>query len=654
MGLIKKAGTRAVSHPLPEPVTHDDRSGLISATRNELAQPERASTPLAPPSQPLGVGTILQGRYQIVDLIGSGGMSLVYRGRDLRFKEVDRSCAIKEMTFITPDAQARQLNLTSFEREASLLATLRHPAIPRIYDVFTEHGRVYLVLELIPGRDLGTLLEASQGPFDVHRVVHWAVQICDLLDYLHTHQPTMIVFRDMKPSNIILSADERIVLIDFGIARHLTYGDQKGTMVGTEGYAPPEQYRGIAEPTGDIYALGATLHHLLTAIDPRFETPFTFHERPIRQINTTVSQELEAVIMKALAYEREARWQSAEAMKQALLGLSATGSLPALPVQTEETKLSWSFQCGDEIRSSPAVAGGMVFVGAYDTYLYALDAHHGGLCWKYATAGGLSSSPTVWQDTVIIGSEDGLLYCVDRHRGSLRWIFRTAGPIRSSPRVADRMVVVGSDDQHIYAIDGMRGSLIWKQRTWEPVRSSAYIHDQLIFIGGDDGYIYALDVRSGSVRWRQRTQQSVRSSPAYADGLVVVGSLDQQIYALNAENGWIVWRVRTGHYVNSSPSIAGSRVFVGGVDGMLYALDLKSGRLVWKYAVGAQITSSPYIEAGRVYVGAVDGRVYCVDADRGSLIWSHQTAGAIVSSPIVVDRTLYIGSMDHYLYALKV
>ncbi|MBO9313862.1 MAG: PQQ-binding-like beta-propeller repeat protein, partial [Chloroflexus sp.] len=556
----------------------------------------------------------------------------------------------------------RLLNLKNFQREAGLLATLQHPAIPKVYDFFEENGKVYLVLEFIPGKDLETVLEEHGKPLDEERVARWALQICDVLSYLHNHKPEPIVFRDMKPSNVMVVGDDRIVLIDFGIARTLNRSDRKGTMIGTEGYSPPEQYRGIAEPVGDIYAFGATLHHLLTNTDPRLETPFTFQERPIRQINPTVSPEMEAAVARALEYDMAARWQSAEEFRQALLKVPSlagagaaktTVAVPAVLKSAQTTELVWRFKFEDEVRSSPFVSGGLVFVGCYDTNIYALDATRGEFRWKYATEGGISSSPTVWQDMVYIGSEDGTLYALDMRRGGVRWTFRTGKPIRSSPRIEDRVVFVGSDDQHIYAIDGLRGTLIWKYRTWNPIRSSACISGNSIFIGGDDGNVYCLDARTGAVKWKQRTQQPVRSSPAYSDGLVFVGSLDQNLYALDAEGGWPAWRFRTGHYINSSPCVVGTRVFIGGVDGIMYALDTKSGRLVWKYEVGSQITSSPRVEGGRLYFGAVDQAVYCLDAGNGQLIWKYPTEGAIVSTPMIVNGVVYIGSMDHHLYALK-
>lgn len=652
MALIKKVGTQKTN-------TNDPEGGETHTIGTGAPGTRRMNTPTMQP------GVVLQGRYMIEGTLGVGGMSVVYRGRDLRFKDVVRPCAIKEMAQSAPDSNTRLLNLKNFERESGLLATLQHPAIPKVYDFFEENGRVYLILEQIDGKDLETVLDEAKGPLPEDRVVRWATQICDVLTYLHNHEPEPIVFRDMKPSNIMVTAQDRIVLIDFGIARNLARADRKGTMIGTEGYSPPEQYRGLAEPRGDIYALGATLHHLLTASDPRLETPFTFHERPLRQLNPAASPEIDAVVARALEYDIAARWATAEEMKEALLQTPTAYSAGGVPgvaprkapavvsSKATNTELVWTFRCEDEVRSSPCVSNGTLYVGCYDTNIYALDAQRGEFRWKYATEGGISSSPTVWQDMVLIGSEDGVLYSLDVRRGSPRWTFRTSKPIRSSPRVDDRVVFIGSDDQHFYALDGLRGTLIWKHRSWMPIRSSACIANGSVFVGGSDGHVYSFDIRNGALRWKQRTQQPVISSPAFSEGLVFVGSMDNNFYALDSEGGWPAWRFRTNHYVNSSPCVVGTRVFVGGVDGNLYALETKNGRLAWKYETGSQISSSPRSENGKIYFGAVDGWVYCLDAGNGSLIWKFQTNGPIVSSPAIAEGIVYIGSMDQQIYALR-
>jgi eukaryotic-like serine/threonine-protein kinase len=686
MPLIKKAGTTKSlnSAAVPEPGAPATK-GLVPAADVPPAAPNGAphdatgtaasgvpatkqhDQPVAATSSAmLATGTVLQGRYVVEGGLGIGGMSVVYRGRDLRFKDVVRQCAIKEMYQSAPDSQTRLLNLKNFEREAGLLATLNHPAIPKVYDYFEENGRIYLIIELVDGKDLETVLDERGAPLDEAQVAHWMVQICEVLDYLHNHQPEPIIFRDMKPSNVMLAANDRITLIDFGIARTLNASDRKHTMIGTEGYSPPEQYRGQVEPRSDLYALGATMHHLLTNSDPRTETPFTFHERPPRRLNSRLSPEIEGIITRALEYTLDTRWASATALREALLSLPALGgaapsraplptTAPAARPTTHSTQgeLVWSFDCEDEVRSSPCVSDGMLYVGCYDTNLYALDAGRGEFRWKYATGGGIASSPAVWQDMVMVGSEDGSLYALDKRRGTLRWSFRTDKPVRSSPRVDDRIVVVGSDDQHVYALDSLRGTVIWRYRSWMPIRSSACFHGSSVYIGCNDGHIYCLDVRKGGLKWKQKTQQPVVSSPAYADGLVFVGSQDGNVYALDADGGWPAWRFRTGHYVNSSPAVADGRLYVGSVDGYVYALETKNGRVAWKHDTGSQITSSPRVVGSRVYVGSTSGALYCLHAENGDVVWTYQTKAPLVSSPSVVDDIVYIGCMNNLVYALK-
>src|SRR5713226_1945855 len=265
-------------------------------------------------------GATLQNRYLIQGVLGVGGMGSVYRARDMRFPNVTKYVAVKEILNLAPDPTVREMIVKTFEREANILATLNHPAIPQIFDYFTQGDRSFLVQELIEGKDLEAYLADTPGLLGEELVAEWAVQLCDVLSYLHQHEPEPIVFRDLKPSNVMLDQHQRIRLIDFGIARAFAAG-QKGTMIGTEGYSPPEQYRGEASPPGDIYALGATLHHLLTKQDPRLEPPFSFAERPLRRLNPVVSAEFDAIVATALNYNPTERFASAQSMKDAVLSL---------------------------------------------------------------------------------------------------------------------------------------------------------------------------------------------------------------------------------------------------------------------------------------------------------------------------------------------
>ncbi len=265
--------------------------------------------------------TVLHDRYRVMDVLGMGGMGAVYKALDLRFPNVERWVAVKEMQTVYADPDMRQIVLRSFEREANNLASLDHPAIPKIYDYFSIGDRAYLVMEYIRGRDLKSILENTAGFIHTETVYNWAIALCDVLYYLHSHRPDPIVFRDVKPANIMIDQHKNLRLIDFGIAKTLEM-DREGTLIGSAGYAPPEQYQGEATPSGDIYALGATLHYLLTKCDPRIERPFTFPDRPIQNYNPHVSHEFTKVIMRALSYEPENRYVDAALMKAALEQIS--------------------------------------------------------------------------------------------------------------------------------------------------------------------------------------------------------------------------------------------------------------------------------------------------------------------------------------------
>jgi outer membrane protein assembly factor BamB/tRNA A-37 threonylcarbamoyl transferase component Bud32 len=631
--------------------------GKTSAPGPEQAPVEDRST--EPPSRVDGrlpPGFLLQDRYRILSVLAIGGMSAVYKGQDLRFSKVKRVCAIKEMTSSATDPDVRQMILRNFERETNILATLNHPGIVQVYDCFTQGNRSYLVLEYVRGKDLEAILEQTRGFLPEEKVVSWAIQICEVLSYLHSHEPRPIVFRDIKPSNVMLDDFGRIKLIDFGIAKMFQSG-KRGTMIGTEGYSPPEQYQGMADPRVDIYALGATIHHLVSKRDPRLEPPFSFHQRPIHETNPSVSRELVEVVHRALEYEANDRYGSAEEMKRALMSLrSARGGSDTAPfgapaVVRSEIKPQWRFALEDEIRSSPAVDSGNVYVGAYDHNLYALTADTGEFLWKYATDGGIASSPCVYEGIVFVGSADKVLYAVDASDGHIRWTCPTGGRVWSSPQAAFHHVFFGSDDRHLYAVNVESGRVAWRFETDGPVRSSPHLGDEAIYLGCEAGVVYAVDT-GGEIRWRFRARRAVTSSPAVTEEMVYIGARDRYVYALDVRSGWLAWRYRTDGPVISSPAVGRGVVFVGSADSHLYALDAESGRLVWRYGTEGQVTSSPALLGERVYFGSVDGGVYCLDAETGNRLWRYQTDGPVTSSPAATREMVYIGSSDRYLYAL--
>ena len=602
-------------------------------------------------------GTTLVHRYVIQDVIGVGGMGSVYRARDLHFPSVVKLVAVKEMINRAPDPLVRKTVVQNFEREANILATLNHPSIPRIYDYFSEENRSYLVLEFIHGKDLEVIINETSGFLTEERVLSWAIELCDVLSFLHAHKPDLIIFRDMKPSNVMVNPTDHIILVDFGIAKPFQVG-QKGTMIGTEGYSPPEQYRGEAGPLADIYALGATIHHALSRRDPRLEPPFSFGERPLRKINPAVSAELEAVIDTALQYNPEDRFHSADAMKEALVAaghktgiLNRTSSVTASVQSSGGIKPLWVFQCEDEIRGAPLYHDGTVYIGSYDNNLYSLKAADGKLNWKYSTEGGVVTRPAVFEGDIFIGSEDQSLHVISARTGKVNWTYHTEGRVYSSPRIAEGHVFFGSDDQHLHAVNMLSGQAAWRFETAAPVRSTPLVAHDSVYAGCENGDFYCVDFR-GELKWHYKAKMAITSSPCEADGVVYFGSLDSSFYALDARAGWVIWRFRMGKGSIASPYTAEGLVFVGSADGNIYAIDTHTSKEAWRFKTEHQVSSSPVVYKDAVYCGSADGNIYCLEARTGRLRWKFATKGPITGSPLVYDDLVYVGSTDHFLYTL--
>jgi len=287
-------------------------------------------------------GTVLRERYQVIACVGQGGMGAVYRAADQRLE--GRVCALKEIRYdpdLPPDALAQAQQ--QFYREASVLARLDHPNLPKVSDYFTtEGGQEYLVMDFVAGEDLRQLLEAERRAgrmLDEQRVLRWAEQLCDALSYLHNQDPP-ILHRDIKPSNIKETPGGLVKLVDFGLVKLLATDDARTITVlqgrGTIAYTPLEQYGGDTGHTdirSDIYALGATLYHLLTGQPPadarqRFLHPDSLI--PPRALNPRVMPATERAILAAIAMHPDARPPTIEAFRQMLHETSLSDALTVM------------------------------------------------------------------------------------------------------------------------------------------------------------------------------------------------------------------------------------------------------------------------------------------------------------------------------------
>lgn len=247
------------------------------------------------------IGTVIAGKYEVLREIGHGGMSVVYLAMDTH---LNKQWAVKEIRK-KGSGKNDEIVVNSLLAEANMMKRLDHPALPRIVDIIDNGVTIYVVMDYIEGESLDKiLLEYGAQPED--KVINWAMQIADALSYLHGQKPP-IIYRDMKPANVMLKPEGNIKIIDFGIARE--YKEQNladTTVLGTKGYAPPEQYSGQTDPRSDIFALGMTMHHLLTGEDPRNGEPYA----PVRQWNPELSEGIEAIIDKCVQPASENRYQT--------------------------------------------------------------------------------------------------------------------------------------------------------------------------------------------------------------------------------------------------------------------------------------------------------------------------------------------------------
>ena len=256
-------------------------------------------------------GQLLNNRYRLIARVASGGMAVVYKAQDTM---LGRSVAVKilrESFADDPSFQAR------FQREAQAAANLSHPNIVTVHDFGLDNDKQYIVMEYVEGRTLEKVLAARRGrPVDEQLALSWALQICRAIQFLSVQKPP-VVFRDLKPSNVMIQRDGRVKLIDFGIARFFREDKQEDTYVyGTPGYAAPEQYgKGQTDIRSDLFSLGATLHHCLTGRNPA-EHPLDFPDP--RMLNPSLSRGTARILRKALDPEMHRRYQTALDMKQAV------------------------------------------------------------------------------------------------------------------------------------------------------------------------------------------------------------------------------------------------------------------------------------------------------------------------------------------------
>ncbi len=586
---------------------------------------------------------VLKQHYRVINQVGKGGFGAVYKAIYLQFG--NRLVAIKEMSQIGLNQQDLVEATNAFTREALMLASLLHPNLPRIYEQFTEMGRWYLVMDFIEGETLEEYLgEVQAGYLPLTEVLDTGIQLCTVLDYLHTRQPP-IIFRDLKPANVMRTPNGHLYLIDFGIARHFKPGQIADTIaLGSPGYAAREQYSKVQSqttPRSDIYSLGATLHQLLTGNDPSL---MPFHFAPLHSQPAPVG--LKKLIMQMVELDASDRPASMAIVKQELQRVAAqlsTGQLrmmqPSAPTfrPTPSSLVKPSIPPAKYVRISSPMATPLQIYRGHSREVYAVSWSPDG---KLIASGSGDESIQVWEASS--GKK-----VLDYH-GHSHWVGK--GLVKTLMWSPDgRYIASGSWDKSVRVWDAYSGSTISTYRSYyEVVESVAWSPDGKYIVSGNrNGTVHVWDVSNGK---NIRTFLGHYSNNPNADVVAIAwspdgkriasGSWDRTVKVWNAiknsgkKNDYLIFRGHLAEVNALAWSPDGTRIASGGRDDLVRVWISSNGALSFTYrahtgyVVG--IAWSP--DGTRIASAGADKTVHVWDAATGRHICTYKGHTARVNA----------------------
>ncbi|HUO06530.1 MAG TPA: protein kinase [Candidatus Binataceae bacterium] len=653
--------------------------------------------------------TILSKRYRVVRPLGGGGMKQVYLAEDTRL--ANRQCALAEMIEAFADPAEAQAAATAFEREADLLAQLSHDRIVRVYDKFSEANRHYLVMEHVQGETLDErLAAAANGRLDEKFVIDVARQILTALEYLHGCNPP-IVYRDLKPANVMVTGGGDVKLIDFGVAR-LFMPKKTATMVGTMGYAPPEQYEGRAEPRSDVYALGATMFHLLTGWDPGQHAPFMIP--PIGTIRKDLNPSLAAILTESLILDPNQRISSAAAFRRSLesisqpSGASARTTIlkPSIPAAANHTADKAAAASAPTVISAhrlqcPRCGRAVTLAVRYCTYCKAdLKAFSEGKAktiqpavqWTYSTSGRVSaispeSGGIIYAAIADARGSESHLHALDAASGQSKWSFSAHAAISSvvvAPNGTPYAAVAGEglEGGALYSLTPAHGS---PRRAYAAAYVSSALaigRDETIYvaIGPPDAaksasgsHVQAIKAGSRTRKWSFSIPYAITAIAVAPDGRSVYAAAENLIYSLDSADGNCKWKFVTGRHLRWSVELNGEAdrewtfvsgshllamtvgrdgaIYAGSDDGNLYVVG-PYGDWRWSYAAGAQVNSIVAPGGGIIYLAA--GKKVSAIGDDGLPKWSFSAADSIGPIATGRDGVIYAATGGRSIYAFSI
>ncbi|MFF9403860.1 protein kinase [Streptomyces sp. NPDC014744] len=545
---------------------------------------------------------VLGGRYELVAFVGRGGMGEVWEGRD---RVIERRVAVKLLPHDRRDASGAEL----FFREARTAGALNHAGVVTVFDLGQDpdDGTLYLVMELVIGRNLDTVLR-EDGPLQVPTVMDWAAQTATALQAAHR---AGVVHRDIKPANLMLTLNNQVKVLDFGIARYMESTHKSSKVIGTLAYMPPERFDDVpADARSDLYSLGCVLYELLTGSTPFQATgPVAMMAahlntipKPPGRVRPDVPAALDNLVMALLAKAPNDRPASAAEVCDRLRELSvvapapgagsdlsgadtrtATSPLPGARPGAARTPVRVPGQAAD--MSTPtrrvsrrtalrlgigAAAGVGIAATAFALFDHNIPDHNipdqkapdPRLRWRFTAGNAVTSSPTVAKGVVYIGSVDGSVYALVAATGERKWAYPTGDKLEPAPTVAGGVVYIGGNGD-VTALDAATGNKRWVVSCDSGLELPTVV-DGVVYIAGYHS-VTALDAATGNEKWARRANnwgfnrddeldnlpEDWRfTSPRMANGVAYIGS-SKRVYALDAATGNKKWAHSTGGLVGS-------------------------------------------------------------------------------------------------------
>lgn len=631
------------------------------------------------------------GKYSLLRVLGEGGMGRVYLGRDGAGQNVALKIIKKELAGKTEYRERFQWEIKSCMKVGG-----EHTAEVRDWELVGTPS--WLAIDYLKAPTLQELV-GRQGRLPAETVLWLAVKISKILVVL---EDLNLIHRDLKPSNIIVD-ESGPKLIDFGIAKDLGWWTTHSSHPkGTPGYWSPEQAEGGVDLTfaTDVYSLGVTLAFAATGHHPGPNVNHLIGRTSLPDPDLVVlPAELRDLIVQCTRLTPERRikpagiidrfgrpeqpptavspasWLPVKARKVIVeyaeratiarpLGVQPPAQTPAqTPAQPSgrpvpelsRTGHDWTFQLGGKgYYASPVLAGGVVYAGAMDGRVHALNAVTGREIWSAATGGPVKFTPALCRGLLVVSSADRNVYAFDARTGAEIWRVPTDSTIATAPAAVGPRVIVGDLQGRVLALDAGTGEEAWRFQAGGLVYSRPGAADGLVFVGCWDRSLHALNAGTGERRWSFPTGGAIDSAPVVAEGLVYFGSGDRRLYAVEADTGVKRWEFPAEAPVDSGPALGGGMVYFGSNDNRLYAVDAGTGHGVWQFATGGPVRSSPCVRGGLVFFGSRDRSVYAVEAATGRETGRFRTGDWVDSSPALGGSVLYVGSWDGNIYALPV